>query len=146
MKYLEGDIYTNNISQGFAEVIAYLVAGFMFTGLGIRLSFICQFGLSLLGMLALLIYQGDDQIWLRFFIMCSKFGIAAAFGCCYIGTQAIFPVEAVVFCFGMCAAIGHIASIVAPELAELDPPSIAKLSFIFSCAFAFVSIFFLREK
>ena len=39
MKYMPGNIYTNNISSGAAELMAYLCAGLMYSRFKIRLSF-----------------------------------------------------------------------------------------------------------
>ena len=70
--------------------------------------------------------------------------MAANFSIAYVSTQMVFPIQAAVFCFGTCCAIGHIVAIVAPEVAELEPNSIAKWAFIGGCSAAIVALLFLR--
>jgi hypothetical protein len=139
-------LFINNISQSLAECLSYLVANVIFTFIGIRWSFIYSYTLGLIGMSSLLAYKGDEQVWLSLFIILGKFGLAAGFNICYIANQEIFPIEAVVWCFGMCAAIGHIAAIFAPQVAELEPNSIAKWAFIGCSSVALFAMFFLRPQ
>ena len=80
------------------------------------------------------------------FIILSKFGVSACFCIIYVGTQFVFPAECVVFGFGTCAAIGHIASIFSPAVAELEPSSIAKCAFIGTVTVSMASILFLDVK
>ena len=65
---------------------------------------------------------------------------------CYLTNQRIFPIEAVVWCFGTCASLGHIASIFAPQVAELEPNSIAKWAFIGGIGVALSAMLFLRAE
>ena len=144
VKYLKGDIFINNISGGITEAFSYAAGGVLLSFLGLKKGLISGYMLGTIGMFSLLIYQGDSQIWLSIFICSSKFGITSSFGICYFANNEIFPAQAVVFCLGTCAAIGHIASIFSPEVAELKPESIAKWAFIITNAFAAVCVIFLR--
>ena len=110
-------MYANNISQALAECTSYLAAWAMYNKMGMRRGLFTGFVVSLFGMVALLIYEGDDQVLLSLFIVFSKFGVSAAFCLCWFGSQSVFPAEAVVFGLGTCAAIGHMASILSPMAA-----------------------------
>ena len=127
-----------------AECASIFCAYIVYQMVGLKKSFIFCWSLGLIGMVCLLIYSGDDQFYLSAFIISAKFGVSACFAIAYMGTQAVFPIQAVVFCFGTCAAIGHISAIFAPEVAELEPNSIAKCAFIFGTIIAIISILFLR--
>ena len=112
--------------------------------MGLLWGFNGGYTLGIAGMVALLVYPGQNQSLLSLFIMASKFGVSASYNMNFLGTQSIFPVQCVVFAFGTCAAIGHIAAIIAPEVAELEPNSIAKWAFIGGLGSAMLSLIFLR--
>ena len=118
----------------------------MFKTLGMKMCYFVAYGISLAGMIALLIYPGNSQFWLSLFIIGGKFGIAANFTTCYVGNQYLFPVQAVVFAFSACNLFSRSATILSPAVAEIKPESVAKWTFIAAVSIALVTINFLRDK
>ena len=127
-------------------MIAYAVAGYLYTRLGMKLSFVLAYSLSLAGMTALLVYRGDSQVWLSIFILGGKFGISASFNLVYVGNQYLFPVQAVVFAYAACNLFSRILTTLAPLVAELKPESVAKWVFIFVAGAALLTILLLKDK
>ena len=145
MKYLKGFIYINNIAQACSEIPAYAIGGVMFKQIGLKNSFVLSYTIGLVGMIALLIYQGDSQPLLATFIMGSKFGIASAFNLIYLGNDHLFPITVVATAFGITNVPSRIATLAAPLVAELKPESIAKWAFIVSVSVALLTAVFIID-
>lgn len=60
LKYLPGDIFENSLASGLSEFISLTSAGFLYTRLGIKMSFVVLFGLAILGGTLILTLGEDD--------------------------------------------------------------------------------------
>ena len=93
--------------------------------------------LALSGMLSLIFYKYDGQLYLGLFILGSKFGVSQAFNAAYIGNVKLFPPGILSTTFGICNMFSRVITILAPFLAELQPDAIGKWSFVGAILLAF---------
>ena len=59
--------------------------------------------------------------WIPIFVLFSKFGVGASFGLIYVA-NFIFPVEIASQTLGFCNTTARLFTMVAPLIAELEPP------------------------
>lgn len=144
LKYIKGDLYINAIASSASEVVADALAGIFLQYLGIRLVLQCSYMVSLLGMVALIFYQGHSNALFALFVIGSKFGIASAFNVAYCANNLVFPVSIVVTTYGICNFIARVATMSAPYVAEMYPEWIPKMIFCIVVFVAFVAATVLR--
>ena len=145
LKYLPGDIFTNNYTSSSAEIASYLTSGILVKFLNIRMTLWLSHILSFVGMVLLVTIQPNEhqQVLISIFILCGKFGVSSAFNVAYIGTYQLFPVGIVGTCFGVCNLFARAASIFASYIAELKPEQKSEWIFCSLCIIAFLAAFFL---
>lgn len=80
------------------------------------------------------------------FILLAKFGISATFNICYLANALIFPTIFAGTAFGVCNIFAKLATIIAPMLAEVDPPVPMIVFTILSLIAGVLSIFIINEK
>ena len=125
LKYVEGDIFINNITSSFSEIIAYALSGILLIQIGLKKVLILSFLLSLAGMMCLIYVKDPNQVLIATFVLGSKFGVSATFNLAYLANSMLFPTVIVSTSFGVCNVFSRIATIFAPYVAELDPPTIS---------------------
>lgn len=122
MKYLPGNIFINTIFAGFAEFIAYGLAGVLYTKLGIKMSYSLLYGISSIGGLFIIFLGTENKLWMPIFVMISKFGIAGCFTLCYVSNSHVFPTLFASTAIGICNFISRFLTIFSAEIAEIEPP------------------------
>ena len=60
LKYIRGDIYNNTYSSSGSELFAFLLSGFLYKRLGLKMVLLISYVVSLAGMLALVLTKDLD--------------------------------------------------------------------------------------
>lgn len=145
LKYIPGNVYINSMSSALSEMVANIIAGFLYKYLRVKLSFIVCFSVALVGGALILFLGVDDVNWIPVFILFAKGGIAANFVIVYIATAEMFPTLFTATAMGICNFFARFLTIMAPYVAELDPP-IPMAVFCSLCIGALVLAMFIVDK
>jgi hypothetical protein len=143
LKYLPGDIFENSLASGLSEFISLTSAGFLYTRLGIKMSFVVLFGLAVLGGTLILTLGEHDLTMMPIFVTVAKIGISGGFTLVYVSTVDVFPTLFCATAIGLCNFLARIVTILAPEIAERAPP-LPMLLFTIVCAGGVVLIQFIK--
>ena len=119
LKYIQGELFLNNLVANIAEGVANAASGWMFYLLGIKKVMILSFTLATAGMLALVITETKDQVLLILFILGGKLGIASAFNVAFLGNDVLFPTSIVATSYGVCQTFCRFITILSPRVAEI---------------------------
>lgn len=140
LKYIEGDIYRNAITSSVSEIFAYIISGTLYKRLGAKASFIGAFAIAIIGSLLLITIGDIYPDLIPGMILGSKFGISGAFIVLYLA-NTLFPPTFSSTTFGVFNFSARLASMVAPNYAELQAPiPMATFCGLAGCG-AIVSIF-----
>ena len=124
MKYLEGDIFINSYTAALAEAVAKLGAGVVLVRLGTKPLFATAFLIAFCGAFNLLyMSDGIDPFLASIFIMMTKFGVSMGWVAACMCLIELFPASLVATAFGICNVAVKIVCMVAPIMAEVDPPT-----------------------
>ena len=145
MKYFHGDMYINSFASSSSEIAGIALSGKMFNKLGIKMSLLISYNLSLCGMLCLLFIPTENKALLATFVLLGKFGISASFNIAYIGNYYLFPSSIVATSFGICNIFARMSSIGSPFVAEL-PGNISKIVFVSVVGLAIFVSFAIVDK
>ena len=145
LKYLPGDIYENSLASSGSELLAYLIGGLCYSFLKIRKSFAISFVIALVGGILILTLGVKDVSYMPLFVTLAKFGISGGFVIVYVATVDLFPTLFVATAIGICNFFSRFLTILAPQVAELDPP-IPMSIFIALSALGLILSFFIIEK
>lgn len=147
LKYIEGNIYFNNIVSGTADIFAFLLSGSVFKTIGFKRTMLFSFFLSFLGMLFLLVLHpsSSNQSTLALLILISKFGIVQAQALAFIGNQHLFPAPVLATTFATCNFFTRMATIFAPYVAEIKPEEVAMWTFLGMVLVTSGATFFIKE-
>ena len=121
LKYIKGDFFLNNLVTSATEIPALILGGISYQKLGIKFTLFTCFAISIVGGLCLSIWQNEVDV-IPFMILGARFGVTATFSICYLANSQIFPTIYAGTVFGVCNLCAKISTIIAPELAEVDPP------------------------
>ena len=147
LKYLQGNIFTNNNYCAISDFIAVAVGGVIYHQKGLKWTYYFSFGLGLIGGIGILYLEtihswemaSKDTLTREFLaaesanfhtrmpaaIFLSKFGIAIAFLTSYFASfndNRIFPIERRATAIGICNLIGRGLTGLAPMINELNEP------------------------
>lgn len=78
-----------------------------------------SFGISLVGMICIIVVPTKSQAWLTLFILGCKFGVSQTFCLVFIGNALIFPFEVVATTYGICGLCSNSFCILAPFVNEI---------------------------
>ena len=125
---------------------AYALSGYLFTKFSARTLFVVCFVLSGLAGLAILFTLSDTDASYSFvfFVMCARFGVAAAFNIVYVGHPRMFPTLFSITSMGFCNIFARTVTFFAPIIAEVDEPTPIVI-FTVLCTVTTFSAFFLKE-
>ena len=124
MKYLEGDIFLNSFTAAFAETVAKLGAGVLLVKFGSKPLFAAAFLIAFMGATnLLLLHEGADAILASAFIMMTKFGVSMGWVAACMCLIELFPASLVATAFGLCNVSNKLVCMVAPIVAEVEPPT-----------------------
>lgn len=146
LKYIPGNIYTNTSLACIAEIIAYVVIGFIMDKFGVKLSFIISYILAATGGIFLVIFYNADGYLIGVFVLFAKFGISVAYQCCYLATPQMFPTVLTSTAFGIANLFSQAITMSAPLIAELDAPIPMSIFSITCIASAFFPICLRKVK
>ena len=122
---MPGNLYVNVLMSTTAEVLAKAAAYTQQSKLGIKRSYYAGLSVALIGCMLILGSEGkiESRLAIGIFLFIAKFGIAFTFMINYLSLQKLFPT---LFCgtaAGICNFGGRLATIFAPLVAELGPPT-----------------------
>ena len=122
MKNIKGNIFLNTFTSSLSELPAIVLSGFMYKRIGMKLTLIIWFSVALLGGLCLMIFGGSNERLIPVFVLFSKAGVTATFNLCYLANAQIFPAIFAGTAFGICNIGAKLTTILAPLIAEVEPP------------------------
>lgn len=140
LKYLPGNIYNNSFASSGTDCIAVLFGGLFYSKLGIKKTFSLLFSCSVIGGLLIIFIGQNNESLMPIFVVITKFGISGGFVNVYISTVDVFPT---LFCgtaLGFCNFFARVLTIVAPQVAEREPP----LPMIVLCSLCFGGIILIQ--
>eukprot|EP00347_Sterkiella_histriomuscorum_P019689 403340662 len=141
MKYINGDIFINTIVSSVSEVIAYILSGAFYMYIGFRISFLVSFIIAIIGSLFYVIFKNTaSNALISVMILGSKFGISASFNLVYLA-NSLFPPLYASTVMGLCNMFARVASMIAPQIAEVEGPVPMILFCIFAGVAAVLSLF-----
>jgi MFS transporter, OCT family, solute carrier family 22 (organic cation transporter), member 4/5 len=122
LKYLPGDIYNNSLSSSGTDLVASICGGALYSKLGIKKSFTFLWIISTVGGLVIIFLGANATVWMPIFVVITKFGISACFIIVYVATVDVFPTLFSATALGFCNFFARVLTIVAPQVAEVEPP------------------------
>lgn len=122
MKYVPGNIFVNTTASALSENLAYVVSGLLLNVIGIKLCYIVSLIIASIGGFLLWIMPNAGGYIAASFVLIAKFGISWAFNNCYLTTPLLFPSHLRVRIFGICHLLASFVTVLAPILAEFNPP------------------------
>ena len=148
LKYFPGTIYVNGTTSSLSELAACLSAGYLYTKLGVKKSFVIAFGIASVGGFGILwfeiatnFYSGEEQttesFLFPFLVLFAKFGISLAFTVNYLCNLDLFPVLFAATALGFCNFLARLFTIFSPEVAEIQ----SLLPMILFSSFSIVTMF-----
>lgn len=146
VKYLNGSIWINNVTTSVAQMLAFIVSGIIFEKIGLKKTLYMSYVISIVGMVALTVYETDSQILLSLFILGSSYGVSQVFNLAYVGNFYLFEVHLVATSFSICNLFSRFCTIFSPYVAELQPESLPKWIFTAVCLLALAFVPFITEK
>ena len=123
MKYLPGNIYSNNYALATGEIFAYLFGYCVYNWLGDKKAVALGFLISLVGGILILSLGDKLDQYMPVFILIARFGIGMNFNTFFISMASIFPTLFVGTAFGICNFIARGLTVVAPFVAEIQEPT-----------------------
>lgn len=81
-----------------------------------------MFSVAIVGSISLLTLGDDHVDIIPVFILLAKSGVSGTFNICYLANAQIFPAIFAGAAFGISNLCAKIATILAPLMAEVDPP------------------------
>ena len=145
IKYLPGDVYMNVIILCIADALSSIGAGVMSTALGAKRTLFLSFLLSSIGGF-FLILAGKQEHMITILVLITRYGINSAFTLCYLITADYFPSIISSQIFGICNVFSRFSTIMAPLIAEVDPP-IPMLVYCLVCTMTtFASMFLTKNE
>jgi len=116
----------------------------MYKRIGMKLTLIIWFSLSLVGGLCLMIFGDSNKNLIPVFVLFSKAGVTATFNLSYLANSQIFPAIFAGTAFGICNIGAKFTTILAPLMAEVKPP-VPMILFCLSAAVAGSLSFFIKK-
>mmetsp|Transcript_15245 Transcript_15245/g.14806 ORF Transcript_15245/g.14806 Transcript_15245/m.14806 type:complete len:148 (+) Transcript_15245:618-1061(+) len=145
MQFLEGNIFNNSIFSSFSEIVAYSLSGYVLEKVNIKVSLAASFLLSIAGIVVYMALGHSYPSAVPYMILATKFGISACFNTIYIANATLYPAVLAATAMGICNLFARIATVLAPEVAEVPDPA-PKIIFIAVCGVAIFCSFFLVTK
>lgn len=147
VKYLPGNIYTNQIVSGFS-VFAYLAAPFMARKYDNRIIMIVGYVTSLIFLGSMILFQfvEIDELLYSFIFLLFKCGVTLVFLCLWVIHTDMFQIQFLATSYGICNIISRIITLGAPIVAEFENRTIPMIiMFLFNVA-ALVAAWFLKPN
>jgi hypothetical protein len=123
IKNLPGNFFMNNLVSAISDIILVTLGGFLYAKLGLRLVFLGFMIFSIIGGFLILFLGEKYEDFVPYMVTMSKGGTRICFDICYMANSSLFPAIFAGTAFGFCSAASKIATIMAPMLAEVKPPT-----------------------
>ena len=138
VKYLPGDIYTNQIVNSVAESASNGVAIVLVAVIGVKRGFVSSFVSCLIACIVVMYAEAYEHTWIiPFGVLGAKSGITIAFCFLYFSPSRYFEQCYLGLVMGASNTIGRASTIAAPIVAEMRNP-IPMVSCILLCLAALV--------
>jgi len=144
MKYIPGSIYVNTTASALSENTSYLVSGLLLNKIGIKMCFIVSLSIAIIGGFLLAAFQMGGFAEASF-VLIAKFGISWAYNNCYLSTPLLFPAHLRVRIFGICHLMASFVTVLAPLIAEVNPPT-PMIIFTIACIGSLICSLFINTK
>ena len=140
-------IYPSAIASSISDIIGYLIGGWLFYKLGIRVSLGVSFCVSIVGaILVTLVGFRHESSWIfPILVTIAKLGISIVYQVIYVAHPTVFPTLFAATAFGLVQFVSNLFSMIAPAVAENSEEPIPMLSFMFLSALGGGLLLFLRE-
>lgn len=147
VKYLPGDIYTNQVVSGFS-VFAYLAAPFMARKYDNKMIMLIGNVISFVFLIIMTFMQFIDinAILYSFIFLLFKCGVTLVFLSLFIIHTDLFHIQFLATSYGICNIVSRIFTLAAPIVAEFENRLAPLLIMIIMNVFALVATFFLRMR
>lgn len=119
---MPGDVYNNSMASSGSELLAYILGGILYNKIGIRLAFCFSYLISVVGGAMILFWGTNNPQLMPIFVTLAKFGISSGFVIVYVSTVDVFPTLFCATALGFCNFFARVATILAPLIAEKQPP------------------------
>ena len=114
----------NSYASAGADIVAKLMAGVVLLRLGMKPLFAIAFLLAFTGSFNLLqLSEHADPLYASVYIMLTKFGVSMGWVAACLCLIELFPASLVATAFGICNVCNKLASMTAPLVAEVEPPT-----------------------
>ena len=144
LKYIKGDIFVNTFVSATSELPAIILGGILYQKVGLRFTLCLCFSIAIAGSICLLIFSDAREDLIPIFILLAKAGVSGTFNLCYLANAQIFPAIFAGTAFGFCNIGAKLATILAPLIAEVDPP-VPMIIFTISASVAGVLSMMIRK-
>ena len=122
LKYLPGDIFHNTLTTNACDVPISLIAGITYQKLGIRIALFIAFVFSTIGSLVMIFFAEKYPDIVPIMVLLAKGGVKMSFTIIFFANSQIFPCIFAGTALGLCNMGAKFATILAPYMAEVDPP------------------------
>lgn len=132
LKYLDGDIFTNNNVIALSDLAASLTGSILYQKYGLKTSYYLSFTIGIIGSLSILYLEGNHSLplevvkkYMPVSILFTKYGIAMGFLSSYFASfvdNRIFPVEKRATAIGICNVAARSLTGLSPIVNELKAP------------------------
>jgi hypothetical protein len=144
VKYLPGNIYTNQIVNSLSESAAHAFSAVVVKLMSIKKGFAFSYLTCGLACMFVMYAEIHQQTWLvPIGVLGAKAGISVAFCFLYFSTVSYFESIFLGFVMGFSNVLGRFSTILAPVVAE-KPDPLPMMSCIILCLIAFVSCIMLE--
>ena len=110
-----------------------------------KITLVGFYGMSILGSVAYMFVETDNNALIAVMISFIKFGVSGTYNIAFLANANLFPAIFGSTAFGICNIFGRIATILAPLTAETDPP-IPMMTFTIMAAVGIIASLFFVTK
>lgn len=119
LQFIQGNIFNNTMLSSISEISAYMLAGVLLEKINIKISFVVSYLISIAGSVTYMILGSTYPDYVPYMILGTKFGVSSAFNIVYLANARLFPPILSSTAYGICNLFARVATIMAPELAEV---------------------------
>ncbi len=147
VKYLPGQLYTNQIVSGFS-VFGYLLAPFMARKYDNKKIMLIGYVTSLIFLVLMIVFffiESDELVY-SFMFLAFKCGVTLNFLSLLVIHTDMFPIQFMASSYGICNIVSRLITLGAPIVAELEDSSYPLFIMLLFNIFALIATWFLRPK
>lgn len=146
LKYIPGNIFNNNLMSAITDIPIAMLGGYVYHRFGVKTALTGAFTLAVTGGVLILIFSEANPDFVPYMLSLAKGGIKITFDICYLANSIIFPTIFAGTAFGLCNLGAKIATILAPMLAEVDPPVPMIVFSLMAALGGIVSLFIMKSE